>query len=55
MIHLAQLRLANKLTEDIAKELADIFIYTSLTADYFGIDLERAIMEKIEIVKERRT
>ena len=35
-------------------EIADIFIYTALVAQFFEIDLEQAIIEKIKIVKERR-
>ena len=37
-----------------AEELADIFIYTQLIAEVFEIDLEEAILNKIEIVKKRR-
>jgi len=39
---------------EIAEELADIFIYTELIARRFGIDLETAIIDKIEVVKKRR-
>lgn len=40
--------------EDIRKELADVFLYTVLSARFYEIDLEDAILEKIKIVKERR-
>ena len=43
-----QLRLANKLLEQLAEELADVFIYTELTAQQFGIDLEAAIIKKVD-------
>ena len=41
--------------DQLAKELADIFIYLELTAQYFGIDLESSIIEKIAIVNQRRS
>jgi len=45
----------NKFDEDKFKEeLADVFIYLVLMARWFGISLEEAIIEKIEVVKERR-
>lgn len=37
--------------DDLALELADIFIYTSLTSDHFEIDLEKAILYKLEILQ----
>lgn len=42
------------LKEAIANELADIFIETELNARFFGIDLESAIITKIEIVNKKR-
>ena len=39
---------------ELQHELADIFIYLELTARYFNIDLEQAIINKIEIVNNRR-
>lgn len=39
----------------IGHELADIIAYVILNARILGIDLERAIVEKNEIVKERRS
>lgn len=43
-----------KLAAALAKELADVFLYTVLTAREFQIDLENAILTKINIVRERR-
>jgi NTP pyrophosphatase (non-canonical NTP hydrolase) len=40
-------------TKQIADELADIFVYTALFAQYFKIDLEDAILEKLDIVLKR--
>lgn len=40
--------------EPLAKELADVFIYLELTARFFNIDLEMAIINKIEEVNENR-
>jgi NTP pyrophosphatase (non-canonical NTP hydrolase) len=36
------------------EEMADIFIYLALTADVLNLDLERAILDKLEVIKERR-
>ncbi len=41
--------------ENFAEELADIFIYTVLIARHFEIVLEEAILEKIKVVRARRT
>lgn len=38
----------------IGYELADIFIYTELIARQYGIDLEEAILQKIEIINKRQ-
>lgn len=38
----------------IRLELADIFIYLVLNARFHGIDLEGAILDKLEIIKKRR-
>jgi NTP pyrophosphatase (non-canonical NTP hydrolase) len=35
-------------------EIADVFIYLALAADFFKIDLEAAVLKKIEIVKKKR-
>lgn len=43
------------LYEGMKEELADIFIYIALTArDILKIDLEAAILGKLEVIKERR-
>lgn len=39
--------------ENLGYELADIFNYVCIIADKMGIDLEKAILEKIEIVNNR--
>jgi len=39
--------------EELALELADVFIYTVLTARVFDIDLEASIINKIKIVDKR--
>ncbi len=38
---------------DLAKEIADVVICASLVAGYLGIDLEKAIREKFNIVSDR--
>ena len=43
----------NKYLEDIKEELADIVIYTILISHLLDIDLENAIIEKIEKNKKR--
>ena len=42
-----------EITQELALELADIFNYLVLIARYFYIDLEKAIFEKLQILKER--
>jgi len=41
------------ISKDLPYELADVFIYTELTAQFFNIDLEKAILEKLEIIQYR--
>jgi NTP pyrophosphatase (non-canonical NTP hydrolase) len=38
----------------IKYELADVFIYLILNARFHKIDLEQAILEKLEVIKKRR-
>lgn len=38
----------------LADELADVFIYTELTAQVFGINLEQAIINKLKVIDDRR-
>ena len=40
--------------KELAHELADIFIYLELTARFYNINLEKAILEKIDIVNFKR-
>ena len=44
-----------KIKLELELELADIFIYTVLIAQYFDIDLEFAILKKLRILKDRKT
>lgn len=39
------------LISNLSEELADVFIYTSLTAKQFKIDLEKAILYKLKIIE----
>jgi NTP pyrophosphatase (non-canonical NTP hydrolase) len=41
-------------TRAFKDEIADIFIYLALTARTFNLDLEKAILDKLEVVKNRR-
>jgi NTP pyrophosphatase (non-canonical NTP hydrolase) len=38
---------------DLAYELADAYLYLDLVADYYGINLPKAIVEKFNMVSER--
>ena len=40
-------------TEELALELADVFIYCVLTTRVFGIDFEKAILDKLRELKEK--
>jgi len=40
-------------TPDLAAEIADVVICASLVAGYLGIDLEKAVREKFNIVSDR--
>ena len=39
--------------EEFEEEFADVFLQLSALADIFEIDLEKAVLEKIEILKKR--
>ncbi len=41
-------QIAEVKTEDIADELADIFVFTTYLANHFGIDLPEAVRNKIQ-------
>jgi NTP pyrophosphatase (non-canonical NTP hydrolase) len=43
-----------EIKDNLKEELADIFIYTELLAQYFGIDLEKEILKKLEVIEKRR-
>lgn len=46
-------RIVEENKEDIADEMADIFAYLLSLADITGIDLERALLNKLEKNKEK--
>jgi NTP pyrophosphatase (non-canonical NTP hydrolase) len=48
-----QFREHAKDTEDLAGELADVALYLLQLASISGIDLEKAILDKIEVNKKR--
>jgi NTP pyrophosphatase (non-canonical NTP hydrolase) len=48
-----QLRENAKDTEELAGELADVALYLLQLASISGIDLEKAILDKIEVNKNR--
>ena len=39
--------------KDLEDEFADVFLQLAKLANYFDVDLEKAILDKIEIVKKR--
>jgi NTP pyrophosphatase (non-canonical NTP hydrolase) len=43
-----------RLVDKLRLELADVFIYAELTAQFFNIDLEQAILDKLEIIEYKR-
>ena len=51
--NLKRLRNQDAKKEDLAEEFADVFIQLAKLADSFDIDLEKAIIDKIEIIKKR--
>ena len=38
----------------LAHEIADVILYTFLLADHYGVSVERAVIEKFNIVSERQ-
>lgn len=42
------------ISDSLPKELADIFIYLELTAQYFNIDLEEEVIKKLDIISKRK-
>ena len=45
---------STKVSPDLARELADVFVYLELTARFFDIDLQSAIIDKIAVVNHKR-
>ncbi len=39
--------------KDLEDEFADVFLQFAKLADFFDIDLEKAVLDKIEVLKER--
>uniref|UniRef100_A0A7C3YP38 NTP pyrophosphohydrolase MazG-like domain-containing protein n=2 Tax=Geoglobus ahangari TaxID=113653 RepID=A0A7C3YP38_9EURY len=39
--------------KELEEEFADVFLQLSVLADMFGVDLEKAVLDKIEILKKR--
>lgn len=39
--------------EDLEEEFADVFILFAKLADIFNVDIEKATLEKIEVIKKR--
>jgi NTP pyrophosphatase (non-canonical NTP hydrolase) len=37
-----------------ADEMADMFIYLALLAKTFNLDLEKVVLDKLEVIKEKR-
>jgi NTP pyrophosphatase (non-canonical NTP hydrolase) len=40
--------------DEFEDEIADVFIYLALAANFFKVDIESAVLKKIEIVRKRR-
>jgi len=53
IVNFKRLRNKNPEKKDLEDEFADVFLQLSILADNFDIDLEKAILNKIEILKKR--
>jgi len=53
IVNFKKLRNKNPEKKDLEDEFADVFLQLSILADNFDIDLEKAILNKIEILKKR--
>ena len=53
VVNLENLRHKKPEEKNLEEEFADVFIQLAKLADMFDIDLEKAILDKIEIVKKR--
>lgn len=53
VVNLENLRHKKPEKKDLEDEFADVFIQLAKLADLFDVDLEKAILDKIEIVKKR--
>lgn len=52
-INSEKLRNKKSAKEDLEQEFADVFLQLAKLADFFNIDLEKAILDKIKILKKR--
>jgi NTP pyrophosphatase (non-canonical NTP hydrolase) len=51
--NLKRLRNKNPEKKDLKDEFADVLLQLATLADFFGVDLEKAVLDKIEILKQR--
>lgn len=51
--NLKKLRNKNPEKKDLEDEFADVLLQLAALADFFDIDLEKAVLDKIEILKQR--
>jgi len=53
IVNFKKLRNKNPEKKDLEDEFADVFLQLSILADNFDIDLEKSVLDKIEILKKR--
>ena len=53
VVNLEKLRHRKPEKKDLEDEFADVFLQLAKLADLFDIDLEKAILDKIEVLKKR--
>ena len=51
--NLKKLRNKNPEKKDLEDEFADVLLQIAALADFFEVDLEKAVLDKIEILKQR--
>ena len=51
--NLKRLRNRDPEKKDLEDEFADVLLQIAILADFFDIDLEKAVLDKIEILKQR--
>jgi NTP pyrophosphatase (non-canonical NTP hydrolase) len=52
-VNLEKLRNKKPELQDLENEFADVFLQLAKLADFFGIDLEKSVLDKIETLKQR--